>query len=431
MQESIRNQVLCVDEASLSGVPTLSKVLNIAQMQNARVVLSGNIRQHNSPEFGDGLRILQKQAKIKTVHLEKNMRQRNAPLYKEAVDFIARGKTAQGFRVLDQQMKAVQEIPDYDKRMEFLADQYIQSINAKRKALIISPTNAEKEQISKVVREKLKAQGKLVGKSKTFERLQNLSYTESQKKDIANYEKGQYIRFIRNNIGGFKAGKHYEVISKKPAKKDEEITLRVKDVQTGAVLKLPYQNPKQYSVFQKSSIELNQGDLIKPTLNLKSKDKKSKLNNGTPQQVKGFSKQGDILLTNGKTLPKDAYHIAHNYVSTSHGAQGATVNDVYISMTETSLGAVNEQTLYVAVSRGKSKVQLVTDNKKALKRAIERTGERKTARELATQHKRNFLEREQRNHHKIQNKQHQKNEITKTIYRQTSLTKRFSQERFR
>ena len=429
-QNAIRNQVLCVDEASLSGVPTLSKVLDIAKAQKARVVLSGNIRQHSSPEFGDGLRILQQQAKIKTVHLQKNMRQRNAPLYKEAVDFIARGKTAQGFRVLDQKMKAVKEIPNHDKRMEFLADQYIQSINAKRKALIISPTNAEKEQISQIVREKLKAQGKLIGKSKVFDRLQNLSLTESQKKDAASYEQGQYIRFIRNSKNGFKAGRHYEVLSKHQSPKKETV-IAVKDVQTGETLNLPYQNPKQYSVFQKSSIALNQGDLIKPTLNLKSKDRKSKLNNGTPQQIKGFTKQGDIVLANGKTLDKHAYHIAHNYVSTSHAAQGATVNDVYISMTEASLGAVNEQSLYVSVSRGKSKVQLVTDNKKALKRAIERTGERKTARELAAKHQRNFLQKEQRTHHKEQHKQHRNNEISKTIYKPTPLTKGFSQRRDR
>ena len=424
-QNAIRNQVLCVDEASLSGVSTLSKLLNVAQSQNARVILSGNIRQHNSPEFGDGLRILQQQAKIKTVHLQKNMRQRYTPLYKDAVDFIARGKTVEGFRVLDEKMKAVQEIPDHDKRMDFLAEQYIQSINAKRTALIISPTNAEKEQLSKVVREKLKAQEKLVGTSKTFIRLQNQSFTESQKKDAANYEKGQYIRFIRNNKGGFKAGKHYEVLSKTQSPKKETV-ITVKDLLTGQTLNLPYQDPKQYSVFQKSKIELNKGDLIKPTLNLKSKEG-NKLNNGTPQKVTGFSKQGHIQLANGKTIAKDVYHISHNYVSTSYGSQGATVSDVYISMTEASLGAVNEQSLYVSVSRGKSKVQLITDNKKALKRAIERTGERKTARELAAQHQRNLLERQQRIHHKTANKQHQKNEITKTIYQESSFAKGISQ----
>lgn len=428
LQESIRNQILCVDEASLSGVATLSKLLSMAKSKNARVILSGNIRQHSSPgEYGDGLRILQQQAKIKTVHLKQNMRQRNAPDYKEAVDFIARGKTLQGFQVLDQKMKAVVEIPEHEKRLEFVADKYIQSLNAKRSALIVSPTNLEKKQLTQVVREKLKAQGILQGKSKVFEQLQNLSFTESQKKDISNYQVGQYIRFIRNTKGGFQAGGHYQVVSKTPqtGKKINEVAVLVKDLKTDQILSLPYQTPKTYSVFEKTSIELNKGDLVKPTLNLKSIEG-SKINNGTGQKIKGFSKSGDILLENGKTLAKDCFHLSHNYVSTSHGAQGATVKDVYISMSEASLGAVNQQSLYVSISRGKSKVQLVTDNKKALKMAIVRSGERKTAREIQKQHHQRFLERQRTAQHKEISKKitaHAK----KTIQRQSEFTKRLSE----
>ncbi|MEJ2669049.1 MAG: PilW family protein, partial [Gammaproteobacteria bacterium] len=123
------------------------------------------------------------------------------------------------------------------------------------------PTNAEKEQVTEVVREKLKEQGTLKGEARVFDRLLNLSFTESEKKDPSNYQEGQYIRFIRNTKGGFKAGGHYEVVSKEE-NTQEDVGIVVKDLQTGQELSLPYSTPKQYTVFEKSNIELNQGDLV-------------------------------------------------------------------------------------------------------------------------------------------------------------------------
>ncbi|CAM1360756.1 conserved hypothetical protein [Tenacibaculum litopenaei] len=424
LQEAIRNQVICVDEASMCGIPTLSKILDIASKKNARVILSGNIRQHSSPgEFGDALRILQEQAQIKTVHLQQNMRQKDAPEYKEAVDFIARGKTIQGYQIIDKKMKAVIEIPEHDKRIETIAEHYIQSTNNNQSSLIISPTNAEKDAISELVRDKLKEQGSITGIPRLFDNLQNLSFTESQKKNPHNYKEGQVIRFIRNTKGGFKAGKHYQVISNTTDSKTTDI--KVRDMDTNQALILPHLTPKQYSVYKKATIELAKGDLIKPTVNLKSKQG-TKINNGTPKQVKGFAKNGDILLENGKTLARNCYHLTHNYVSTSHGAQGATVKNIYISMTDASLGAVNQQSLYVAVSRGKSQIKLFTDNKTALKSAIARSGERKTANEIAKQQHIKLMERQQREHHKILTLKNNDYAKKRTVQKQQSITRGIS-----
>lgn len=399
LQERIRHQVICVDEASLCGIPTLSQVLTIAQEKKARVVLSGNIRQHFSPgEFGDAYRILQQKGKVETFHLDQNMRQKQVADYKEAVDLMAQGKTIEGYHILDQKMEVVHEIPDEEKRIERIAEEYTQSLNQQRSALIISPTNAEKEKISAVVRKQLKAQGKINSKTQTFEQLHNLSFTESQKKDVNSYQEGQSIRFIRNFKGGFRAGQHYEVVTP-PATEKAENQVKVREISTGKLMTLPHQTPEQYTVFRKATIELGKGDLIKPTLNLKSKEG-SKVNNGTPQQVKGFTQSGDILLENGKTLAKDSYHIAHNYVSTSHASQGSTVQDVYISMTTDSLPAVNQQTLYVTVSRGRSKVNLFTDNKEAVQTAIQRSSERKTAQEVERAHQLRLMKQKQRQQYK-------------------------------
>ena len=229
---------------------------------------------------------------------------------------------------------------------------------------------------------------------------------------------GQTIRFIQNVKGGFRRGQHYEVISPSPAEKAKQ-EVKVKEMSTGRIMSLPYRTPEQYSVYRQSTIELGKGDLIKPSLNLRSQEG-AQLNNGTSQKVKGFNRQGDIVLENGKTLAKDSYHIAHNYASTSHASQGATVKDVFISITEESAPAVNQQTLYVAVSRGKSKVKLFTDNRKSLKAAIQRTSERKTANEVAKEHQLRLMRQKQINHYQSVTQTKGKYEQKKTIQRQST-----------
>ncbi|MEQ6117920.1 AAA family ATPase [Reichenbachiella sp. MALMAid0571] len=393
LQENIQDGVLCVDEASMIGIPTMSKILTISKERNARTIMAGNIRQHSSPgEYGDALRILQ-QSGLKTVHVQQNMRQKPAD-YKKAVDLISQKKLLQGYQILDKQMKAVHEIPEYEDRLNKISDDYINSVKAKRSALIVSPTHAEGDKITEIVREKLKKAGLIRGKEKSFDTLKDLSLTDSQKKDVISYQEGHVIRFIKNqkavdNKAGFKAGSHYEVLP--PGKKDE---VKVRDLKTKQVLTLPHQSPEHYSVFRKDKMNIAVGDLIRPTVNLKSKEG-TKVNNGTPQVVKGFS-NGHIQLENGKTLARDSYHIAHNHVNTSHAAQGRSCQDVYVSMSDASFGAVNDQAFYVAVSRGRTRINLYTSSKQELKSAIQRSGERTTATQVAEAHKRRLLEQKQR-----------------------------------
>lgn len=424
LQRQIHNNVLCVDEASLIGVETQSKLLSIAKKQNARVLLSGNIRQHSSPgEFGDALRILQQQAKVKTVHLQQNMRQKPED-YRQAVNLIAQRKTLEGYQVLDKKMKAVQEVPDHEERLNKISDDYLNSIRAKRSALIVSPTHVEGNQITQIVREKLKSEGRIKGEERTFQTLKDLSFSESQKKDTNVYQEGQVIRFIKNqkakdSKSGFKAGSHYEVL---PKSKEGEI--RVKDFKSNRVLTLPHDKPEYYSVYRKTDMKIAVGDHIKPTVNLKSQQD-TKINNGTPQIVKGFAGE-HIKLANGKTLDKDSYHLAHNYVSTTHSAQGRTSQDVFISMSDASLGAVNEQAFYVAVSRARSRIQLYTSNKKELKTAIARSGERATARDIAKQHEQRLMQQRQHLDYKSRIKNKVEHAVSKQ--RRTETTRNISEQ---
>ncbi|MCG8640003.1 MAG: AAA family ATPase [Desulfobacterales bacterium] len=403
LQEKVRNGVLFYDEAGLSGTKSMTAVLLKANDQKAQVFLSGDSKQYGSPgESGDAFRILQENAKIRTAYVKENMRQKPQE-YRKAVDQIASGRILEGYHTLDK-IKAIQEVPDRDKRLNKISDDYLTSIKAKRSALIVSPTNFEGGIITHIVREKLKSQGRIKGKERTFDTLKDLSLTNSQKMDLVTYEEGQIVRFTLNQKGGFKAGLHYQVLPK--SKKD---IVQVRELKSKQILTLPHQSPEHFKVYRKTKTHLAVGDLIRPTENLKSKEN-TKINNGTPQQVKAFVGE-HIKLANGKTLDKDSFHFKHGYVDSSFSSQSKTAQDVYISITDASFGGANEQAFYVSVSRGKDKIRLYTSDKKQLKAAIARSGQQTTARQVAKDHERRLLEQKQRTYYQNINKNKEQNAI--------------------
>lgn len=388
-QEELRNNILLVDEAGMVGVKTMTQLLELGEKYNARTILSGDIAQHNSVEFGDALRILEEKAKLKTARIEKIVRQKPNE-YKQAVELLAKGQTHKGYQALDK-MGAIKEIPEHDKRIEAIADEYIKSMRAKKSALIISPTHNEGDMINNVVRHKLKQQGIIKGKEREFTTLKNLSFTDSQKQDEKLYNDTQVIRFINHQKGGYKAAKHYEVLSPKPNQ-----PVQIKDIETGKVLPLPHQKPHNYHVYKKIKTRLAKGDSIRLTQNSETIEN-TKMNNGTIYKVEGFTRRGDLKLSNGKTLSKDNAHYKHAYCETSYSSQGKDCQHVYISMSDLSFGGASKEQFYVSVSRGREQATIFTSDRDALKSAIQKSNKRQTAQEIARkqeQHRRELLHKQ-------------------------------------
>ena len=100
--------------------------------------------------------------------------------------------------------------------------------------------------------------------------------------------------------------------------------------------------------------------------------------------MSGFDEDGNIRLDNGEILPKDYGSFTHGYYSTSHAAQGKDAQDVFIVQGKESFPASNDKQFYVSVSRGQETCRIYTDNKRALKRAVGRSGERMSATEIAS-----------------------------------------------
>lgn len=391
-QEKLQNSVLLIDEAGMVGVKNMASLLELSNKYQARTILSGDTKQHGPPaQYGDALKILERQSRLQVSTVDKIERQRKAPDYQSAVQDIAKGRLLEGYQKLNEQGSII-EIGDHDERIRKLAKDFDKLHAQKRSTLIVSPTHLEGDKINTAVRELWKKNKKIQGQDKSFEVLRDASLTDAEKKDLLNYQKGQVIRFTRNQQGGFKAGSHHEVME---VSKDEKV--KVRDLKTGKISHLPYHTPKHYAVHTKHNISLAKGDHIRLTNNAMSLQG-TKMANGTSYEIKGFNKRG-IELSNGKTIPNDLYHLRYGYCDTSFSSQGKDAHTVLVSMSDLSQGGVNEQSFYVGVSRGTKQVKLYTSDKDSLKKSIVRSTDRLSARDIAKDHQQRLLKRKQRAYH--------------------------------
>ena len=382
LQKQLKGNVLWVDEAGLLGVKQMNRVLEIAKNQNARVVLTGDTKQHSSVERGDALRILTEKSKMKSAKVTEIQRQKNRVDYKQAVQMITEGKHEAALDKLDG-MGAIQEVADAKERYGALAKEYAQDVRSKKSVLVVAPTHIEGEHVTNHIREELKkvtTNGKpLLGQEeKRFTIQKNLSLTESQKQDPTIYREGQSVQF-HQNAKGFSRGSIYDV-----AGRDEKGVVRVWNGK-GEEIALPLSEGKKFSVFEKSHIGLSAGDQIRVTQNGFSENKK-RMNNGNILTVKGFDAVGNIVAQADKTevvVGKYYRNFTYGYATTSHSSQGKTVDKVLIAQSSFSARAGSKEQFYVSVSRGKSEISIYTDCKQELREAVGQSSARITAVELA------------------------------------------------
>ena len=83
----MRNSVIWVDEAGLLSAREMNRLLGIAWDRNARVVLSGDTRQHHSVERGDGLRLVS-QSRLVEVYQTTRVHRQKAASYRRAVEHL-------------------------------------------------------------------------------------------------------------------------------------------------------------------------------------------------------------------------------------------------------------------------------------------------------------------------------------------------------
>jgi len=145
-------------------------------------------------------------------------------------------------------------------------------------------------------------------------------------------------------------------------------------------------NPSRWrgiDVYRPEERTLAIGDRIQ----FRAPDKALKVANGEFASVVGLNAQNATLQLDGGREVKAGFsrlhHIDYGYASTSHAAQGATVDRVIVNVDSMrSAQLVNQKQFYVSLSRAREEARIYTDDTEALRRAVARAPEKSIALEV-------------------------------------------------
>jgi ATP-dependent exoDNAse (exonuclease V) alpha subunit len=133
---------------------------------------------------------------------------------------------------------------------------------------------------------------------------------------------------------------------------------------------------KSFDVYERRSIEVATGDRLLLAAN--RRENGFRATNGEIATVAEVDRAGRICLEDGRTLPAGFRHFTHGYAVTAHRSQGKSVDAVIISG-----DGMRKELFYVAASRRRQSVRVITSHKESLRESVARSSMRKSASELA------------------------------------------------
>jgi ATP-dependent exoDNAse (exonuclease V) alpha subunit len=373
--------VVILDEAGQVGGRDLRELIRLVESQHARLILSGDTRQHGAVAASDALRAIEKHSYPRVAVL-RTIRRQNPDLgqsleerrfirqYRAAVKRAASGHITDSFDRLET-LGCVRELPD-EQRREAVAVEYMCALNRGEKPLVVAQTWSEVHAANEAIRAALTVTGKLKGGAilKTY---QPADRTEAQRRDPRFYEAGQAVMFVKG-YGRFGRGDLCEV-----AGANQRGVVLVKNGRRSTV---SYRYAGRFSVARAVEIEVAPGDRLQLKANTQSVEG-TPLRNGELVTVARIDPTGTMAVTDEqgatKTLGPSQRLLVRGYAVTSYASQGKTADTVILADTGNP-AATNAQQWYVSISRGRKRVMVYTPDKAELRFNIQRSG----TRELAT-----------------------------------------------
>jgi len=374
--------VVVVDEAGQIGGRQMLDLMRLARERNARVILSGDTRQHGAVESSDALRAIERHSGVRPIELHTIRRQdptlgRDADerarirQYRKAVESAAAGKMGESFERLDN-MDAVVSC-GLGEQADKLADEYLRLAEQNASAVVISQTWTEVHRVNSRVRDALKAKGLLGAKDTTVQVFDRLDLTNAQKRDERFYPQDAVIVFnqkVREAALGAK-GKVAGILK-------SSVLVEV----DGRFVTVSNKMLDRISICQPRELPIAEGDRLHLKANRRLASGR-RVTNGEIITAKAVHADGAIELSDGRVLDKSFREFLPGYAVTSYGSQGKTVDYVLFS-DSTIKAATNTQQWYVTISRGRRGIRIFTSDKEQLRENVARSGHRPLAMELAT-----------------------------------------------
>ncbi len=370
LQEQMAGRTIIVDEAGLLSVRQMNGLFEIAERQNCRLLLVGDTKQHHSVEAGDALRAFQSYAKVETVRLQEIHRQKNEE-YKQVVKYLAEGMPYSSFAKLNE-LGGIREERDWDKLLRQAASSYADKIATGQSCLALSPVWSEVNAFTSVVRDNLKERGLLGTEEKECQTVQSLQWTPAEKSQVSNYQPRDVLTFHRDS-GEFKKHESITVVSKD----EKRLVIERND---GSRSFFDPQKTKGFDVGLPRKLAVAFGEKLLVRANFAP----SKLKNGDIVTAKELKKDGSIALADGRTIPAHFRQFTYGYATTSHTAQGKTVDHGILVLGDEGYQAANVKQAYVSNSRFSQTQTIFTTDKEQAFESMARFEERPLAGEIIT-----------------------------------------------
>lgn len=379
-RELAEGAVIIVDEAGQIGGRQMLELIRLVRERNTRLILSGDTRQLGAVEASDALLAIERYSGVLPVELHNIRRQDPArgqtvderehiKQYRQAVKLAASDKFDESFSQLDK-MGAVVSCGLADQA-DKLADEYLELVEKKVSAVVVSQTWAEVHRVNEQVRDKLKSKGLVGANDVTVQTLEKIDLTNAQKRDERFYPTDAVIVFnqkVRDAEPGAK-GKLAGVLK-----------LSVLVEVGGKFVTVSNRLLDRLTVCQTRELSVANG----VRLHLKANRKLAlggRVTNGELVTVKSVGADGKIKLADGRVLDASYREFLPGYAVTSYGSQGKTVDYVLFS-DSTIKAATNAQQWYVSISRGRRGIRIFTPDKEQLRENIRRSGHRPLAMEF-------------------------------------------------
>jgi conjugative relaxase-like TrwC/TraI family protein len=370
-----RKHFYFVDESSLASTKQMRDFLTRLG-PNDRVLLIGDIRQHQGVEAGRPFEQLQ-QAGMHTAKLDEIVRQKD-PALKSVVELLATGQTVAALDLLERQGR-IREIPDAQERIRTIARSYAES---PANTLIVSPDNASRQALNMAVRDELKTNGTVAANDHSFRVLvQRQDMTGADRAWANHYETGDVIRYARGSKSvGIEAGSYGTVVAINPS-----ANLLSVEKASGDPVTYDPRRLTGVSVYHELAHEFSVGDRIQFT----QPDKVLGVANRDLATIESIAPDGRVAarLDDNRHLEFDVAehrHFDHGYAVTSHSAQGLTSERVLINAdTAVHPDLLNSRFAYVSLSRASHDARLYTNDATSLVHSLSHHASKTSAIEIS------------------------------------------------
>jgi conjugative relaxase-like TrwC/TraI family protein len=278
-----------VDEAGLLNMKDAHALLRRAALEQARVLLVGDIRQLSAVEAGNPFKSLQAGG-MATAYLETHRRQQKGVL-RSAVELVAQGQANEGIELLAQ-AGCVKERAQLQKRIQQVAADYLALTAAEQEStLVLAGTNMERLSLTQAMRAGLQAEGALGTDGFVVQGLRRKDLTSAQASYLNAYEPGDVLVPIQDyRKQGLIRGEQYQVVAV-----NLEVQQVVLETPNGSVLSInPVEFPRK-TVYTTQAIPVAVGDRLRWTRN----NSQAGIRNGQRFAVTGLEADGTATIRDG------------------------------------------------------------------------------------------------------------------------------------